>query len=771
MEVAQMCAVHQNLADLQGQSLARIARLAAVLGWVALVGLSSVHESGAPLSPAAWAGSGLLLLGAGSSLALGRRHLHLGSYLLLCGAFGACLCALLAFPAAAGLYLLILPITFASILLDQLAFLCVTVLALFSALFVSLTHMGERLHLASLLSPAADAVSTISIGGLVIPMAVVILVAATLWLSAHSLRTALTWVWSGYERARHNEEIARNRQAELKRALKALDEASYRLERVNHMLVLACNQAEEARRLKQQFAQTISHELRTPLNLIVGFTELMAQSPEYYGHPLAPAYLRDLGIVYRNACYLRSLVNDVLDLARVEAAQMSLVPEEVDPTSLVQEAVNTARSLVEARGLTLHTVVEPDLPRLWIDPTRIRQVLFNLLNNAARFTERGSVTLRVCRKDDAVLFSVADTGIGIAPEDIPHVFDEFHQVDGGTRRQHGGSGLGLAISRKFVELHGGQIWVESRVGQGSTFSFRLPIHGAHLEFDSGQHGVQLPRATPLAKDESILLAVTRSPAGAALLSSYIRGFRTVAVADLEEAHHMARQLMPQVVVIDRLCAELDQKALQNLAQVWGLPHTPFITCPLPGALGTCAPLSTRKRPADTASAPRALAPEETQQVMAVDGYLVKPVSRQGLWDLLHQFGKNVDHVLVVDDDEDFVLFLSRILEDSPLRRYQVVSAGTGQEVLALLDRRPPDLVLLDLKLPDIDGLELIERIRSHPAWQRIPIIIVSAQDEIDYRASLPGAMAVARVGGLMPTEVVQWVQHIADSTRQAVPAR
>jgi signal transduction histidine kinase len=231
------------------------------------------------------------------------------------------------------------------------------------------------------------------------------LVALASYLSENNLYTALDWLWHAYGLAHKNEQEAFERRAELRRALKALDEATHRLERANYMLVLAHDEAETARRLKQEFPQTISHELRTPLNLIVGFTELMIESPEHYKEPLAPAYLRDLNIVHRNASHLQKLVNDVLDLARIEAAQVAMLPEETDPAVLVREAVNTARSLIESRHLALHTEIEPDLPHLWVDPTRIRQVIFNLLNNAARFTEQGSVTVRVCRHGEVIACS------------------------------------------------------------------------------------------------------------------------------------------------------------------------------------------------------------------------------------------------------------------------------------------------------------------------------------------------------------------------------
>ncbi len=709
-----------NLGHLQVESLKAIALFAGMIGyvWLTLV-IWPVTGANAPL--AAWIGSALLTFGAVGSYVLRDRRLGLASALLIGGTVIAVTCALLAFRLPGLAYLLVLPIIFASVLLSQAAMFAV-------AGGVSMLILA--IHVAILRRPLASV-------DVLLPFATIALVTLASWLSARNLYTALAWVWRGYEVARQNEQIARERQGELRRALKALDEATYRLERANYMLTIARDQAEEARRLKQQFAQTISHELRTPLNLIVGFTELMAQSPEYYGSQLPPAYLRDLSIVHRNACHLQTLVNDVLDLARIEAAQMSLVPEETDPASLVREAVATARSLVEARGLALDTEIEPGLPRLWVDPTRIRQVLFNLLNNAARFTERGGVTVSVRRQGEEVVFAVADTGIGIAPEDIPRIFEEFRQLDGSTRRRQGGAGLGLAISKRFVEMHGGRIWAESQVGQGSTFYFSLPLNREEVAAPAG-HLLQKGGAFPSErKDDRVLLAVTSSPSAGALLTRYGRGYRAVVVHDLEQAQRAARRLMPQAVVIDTACVRLEPTQLEDLARAWGLPRTPLIACPLPGE-------------------------EPLRQRLAVDGYLVKPISRQSLWDVLRQFGEDVDRVLVIDDDRDFVRLVGRLL-DSPIRRYQVVSAYSGREGLEMMRVRRPDLVLLDLILPDMDGVQVVERIRSAPGWQHIPVVVVSAQDEVNGVGALTGTVMLAKAGGFTPGEIVQWVQGVLDA--------
>jgi len=558
--------LREGLADLRSESLKIIALFTGIVGYIWLTWLIwPVTGGSAPAG--AWVSSGLLIGSTTISYVLRDRHLHIAAHLLIWGILSALACVVLTLQSPALTYLFIPPLIFASVLLGRTAVFLITPGICLFILAVDVIRVGAPWY----------SVNTIS------PIAVITLVAVASWLSARNLYIALAWVWSGYEQARQNEQVARERQAELRRALKALDEATYRLERANHMLMLARDQAEEARRLKQQFAQTISHELRTPLNLIVGFTELMVQSPEYYGGQLSPIYMRDLSIVYRNARHLQTLVNDVLDLARIEAAQMSLLPEETDPVTLVQETINTARSLVEAHNLALRMEIEPDLPPIWMDPTRIRQVLFNLLNNAARFTERGSVTISARRQGEEVIFAVTDTGVGIDPEDVPRLFEEFHQLDGTTRRRHEGAGLGLAISRRFVEMHSGRIWVESQVGKGSTFYFSLPVRSLKPVDTSPELSDNATHSSPTSLSaEHTLLAVTPSPSAAALLTRYVRGCHTVVVHDLEQARHAAQQLMPDAVVVDIACEKLDPAHLDALAQAWQMPSTPFMVCPLPG---------------------------------------------------------------------------------------------------------------------------------------------------------------------------------------------
>jgi signal transduction histidine kinase len=228
--------------------------------------------------------------------------------------------------------------------------------------------------------------------------------------------------------------------------------------------------AEEANRLKSAFLSTMSHELRSPLTAVLGYAELLKMEGG-----LAPAQAEDVAQIVRSADHLLALIDDVLDLSRIEAGRMELDLEEVDPAAVAEEVRAVVARAAAAKGLALRVEVPSGLPHLWADPLRLRQVLLNLTANAVKFTEQGEVRVEAREAAGGIEVAVTDTGIGIAPEALPHVFDEFRQADAGTSRRFGGTGLGLAISQRLVEMHGGALGVESEPGVGSTFTLFLPV--------------------------------------------------------------------------------------------------------------------------------------------------------------------------------------------------------------------------------------------------------------------------------------------------------
>jgi signal transduction histidine kinase/DNA-binding response OmpR family regulator len=709
--------LRKNLAALRQESLSAIFALVSVIGYVWLwFDIWPVTGSKLPLT--SWLGPMVLLVGGIMAFRLRKTHLHFATHLLTLSILTAATCAVLAFPSPSIIYVFLLPVIFASVLLSLRS-------VAFVAVFISLIVIVINL------SGAEISV----VNSFLFPVGIIALTAFALWLSAHNLHTTLAWFYNAYEDAYRNEQIAREREAELRRLFRALDDATFRLERMNYSLTLERNQARESHRIKQQFAQTISHELRTPLNLIVAFTEMMAQSPEYYGASLPSSYIRDLSIVHRNAQHLQNLVNDVLDLARIEAAQMTIIPEQTDASALVQEAITTTRSLIEWRGLKLDVEIQPRLPILWVDPTRIRQVLFNLLSNAVRFTDSGKVTVRVHAEEKGVIFSVEDTGIGIAPEDMPRLFKDFQQLDGTTRRRHGGAGLGLAISRRFVELHKGRIWVESEPGCGSTFSFSLPITDQQSVSPTSKYNWKLlnDQPAPMPSNHSILLAVTRNPAAIEGLTRHVQGYRTVLASNLEQAKEMAGRLFPQCVVIDTTYETLDRDALQSLAEAWDMPQTPFITFRLPGHNILTQPLH-------------------------VDGFLTKPFSVQKLSETLHLFVEEPSRILVIDDDRDFVRLLSRLF-DTPRHHCQVIGAYNARDGLALLENSQPDLVLVDVHLPGWNGAQLVNAIRAQRAGQETALIAVLSEDETILADMISQPVMITQSVGLELRKINHLIQY------------
>lgn len=301
------------------------------------------------------------------------------------------------------------------------------------------------------------------------------------WLSVRMVYTALEWAWTTQQRASELLELARDRQAQLSRTLKSLEVTNGLLHRTQCELIYAHRQAEEARRLKERFAANISHELRTPLNLILGFSEMMYLSPEAYGEVnWTPALRQDIHQIYRSSRHLLDMIDDILDLSRFEIGGFTLEREPTPLEPLLRDTVEIVTELFRSRSIRLDVEVAPDLPALHIDSTRIRQVVLNLLNNAARFTTKGGVCVEAKRNNGEVVVSVRDTGPGIPADKLPYLFDEFYQVDHSLHRRQGGAGLGLAISKHFVEAHDGRIWVESQMGIGSTFYFALPIPEQHV---------------------------------------------------------------------------------------------------------------------------------------------------------------------------------------------------------------------------------------------------------------------------------------------------
>ncbi|MDW8100512.1 MAG: ATP-binding protein [Anaerolineae bacterium] len=562
------------------------------------------------------------------------------------------------------------------------------------------------------------------------------LMALLLWVAMYPLQMALHWSWSSYERAQQQTRAVQEHRAQLSRALKDLDLAYRRLETMAVELERARKAADEARRLKAEFAANISHELRTPLNLIIGFSEMMAMAPHTYGEPLPASYRGDVQAIYRNAKHLSNLIDDVLDLSQIEAGRMGLVKEPISIQVVIDEAISTVSHLFESKKLSLTTEIPDDLPLIPADRTRVRQVLINLLNNAARFTDQGGVTIKVTADRRELTVAVADTGIGIAEEDLPKVFEEFRQLDASIRRRSGGSGLGLAISKKFVELHGGRMWVTSKMGEGTTFYFTLPVRE--------ELGIsRLPPAwetwahpTSSRDGQRTIVVVDEEPATVRLFQRYLDDYQVLAAANEEEARQLAARQAIHAIVVVSSSGESGWLQLRRARE--GLPTVPVIVCTLRGG-------------------PRIARPP------GVVSYLVKPVAREQFLAALEALGEQVRSLLIVDDDPEVVRLLSRMAHLAP-RPFQVMRAYGGAQALTLLRRRRPGAVVLDLLMPEVDGYTVLEHMQADERLREIPVIVVTAKGQ-EEEVITAGLVGVTRRDGLSVGELMRCLRASLDALR------
>lgn len=550
------------------------------------------------------------------------------------------------------------------------------------------------------------------------------------WVAASPLQTVLHWAWLSYERAWKQTEALRDQRGELQRVLKDLEAAYQRLERMNVELDRARQAADEARRLKAEFAANVSHELRTPLNLIVGFSEMMLMAPDTYGGELLPpAYRGDLEAIYRNAEHLSHLIDDILDLSQIEAGRMGLVKAPLALRQVIEEAATTVEHLFTGKGLTLTIDAADDLPVVPADRTRIRQVLINLLSNAARFTHQGGVHIRARAQASEVVISVADTGVGIPPEGLARMFEEFRQIEGPLGKPEKGSGLGLAVSRKFIELHGGRMWAESQVGQGTTIFFTLPVRE-----ELGASAVTPPwetrvRLRPTLADHGRVIVVDPDPEVVRLFQRYLDGYQVEGAANADQALRLASRPLAHALIVTASSGEEGWQRLRQARE--GLPNLPIVVCTLRSGLKSDLP-------------------------RGVHAYLVKPISRARLLAVLRQLGTPVRRVLVVDDDPEVVRLLSRMLR-SAHRRYTVIAAHGGAEALQALATTPPDAVILDLLMPEVDGYAVLEHMQATPALATIPVVVVTARGR-EEEVVTAGLVGITRRSGFSIGEMMRCVQ-------------
>jgi PAS domain S-box-containing protein len=481
--------------------------------------------------------------------------------------------------------------------------------------------------------------------------------------------------------------------------------------RAEEELNAAKEAAEAANRAKSQFLANMSHELRTPLSAVIGYAEMIEEDLTERGDA---ALLGDVGKIKFNARHLLSLINDVLDLSKIEADRMTTYAETFEVAGLLRDVAGTAEALVRQKDNTLVLEEADGLGTMHTDQVKLRQCLFNLVSNAAKFSEGGRIVLRAAREGDDMLFSVADSGIGMTQEQQDRLFERFSQADASTTRRFGGTGLGLAITRAFCRLLGGDISVASAPGQGSTFTIRVPAVLAEPE--AAAHAAH-PDGT-----RHLVLVIDDDEAQRDLLGRFLEreGFETRSAADGRAGMELARTLQPRAILLDVMMPSMDGwSVLSALKADPELSKIPVVMVTFVNEPGLGASLGA----ADT---------------------VLKPVQWDRLRAVMERFRGDAGDILVVDDDPDARQRLRHVLERDG---WTVREAGDGAQALDAVAAAAPQLILLDLTMPMMDGFAFLHELRLRPGCADIPVVVLTARDlDADERRRLAGADRVLSKG-------------------------
>ena len=512
------------------------------------------------------------------------------------------------------------------------------------------------------------------------------------------------------------EDKVQERTHKLSRALKTLKQAQVelvqqknelevRVEQRTAELAKSMRDAEKANQAKSQFLANMSHELRTPMNAIIGYSEMLMEEAEDVGQD---DFIPDLQKIHGAGKHLLNLINDILDLSKIEAGRMELYLETFNIKSLINETISTIHPLIEKNHNTLECSLADDLGQMHADLTKVRQSLFNLLSNASKFTNNGTIALNIstytAEGNPMIAFKVRDTGIGMNSKQMGKLFQAFTQADASTTRKYGGTGLGLAITKKFCQMMGGDISVESELGKGSTFTINLPVRvvdSSKLEPKQVQRIHEFKDST---NPKNTILVIDDDPTIHNLLRRFLdkKGFEVKTASSGTEGIQLAKEIQPQAITLDVMMSGMDGWSV--LTALKANPET----CDIPVIMMTM------------------VNDRNLGYALGAAEYVIKPIDRQKLENVLARFKpiSDSESILVVEDDPGIREMLRRQLQKE---NWKVIEAENGKEALYKLKKYTPKLILSDLMMPEMDGFELVHRLRQHEQWCKIPVIILTAK--------------------------------------------
>jgi signal transduction histidine kinase/DNA-binding response OmpR family regulator len=519
----------------------------------------------------------------------------------------------------------------------------------------------------------------------------------------------------------------------------------------NKELELKNREVERATRLKSRFLASMSHELRTPLNAIVGFSDLLAE-----GVPgeLNPKQKRFVNHIKEGSAHLLQLINDILDLSKIEAGQLELRCEYFQVRDALPEVLSTIRPLAMAKNIQVEQKLEIDRPA-YADRVRFKQILYNLLSNAVKFTPKdGRISIACVNDGDFVSLSVSDTGIGIRAEDQAMVFEEFRQVEGSKDATHEGTGLGLAITKRLVEQQGGTISLASELGKGSRFTFTLPAGASAKTKTAAGLAVSAtaPQRTVVAegRKKPLVLIVDDELAARELLASYLSPeYRTAMAESGNEAVKKAQQMRPDAITLDVL---------------------------MPGGNGFETLVALRKDP-ETTNIPIIIVSivDQSQVGFALGAadYLIKPIRKPLLLETIRKHVPYHDDddatILLVDDDPRTLVLLEETLR---FAGYETQSVRSGARALEVLSSKLVSAVLLDLLMPGMDGFEVIRHVRQEPALKQLPILVMTGKTLTAAESALLSqeTQALLQKNGSWPQQLIAEVGRVIEGRKLAKSA-